>query len=57
MRYKLDSEGDIAGHIPVTYKGKEYITGNRYHGLVELWSNGNLIHLVKMLRNHTFRKQ
>lgn len=55
MKYKLDSEGEIGYLIPVKYKGKEYITGNRYHGLIELRRDGKLVHIVRMCKNHTFR--
>jgi len=56
MRYRTDSEGDICGNTKVIYKGQEYTTGNRYHDLVELWDRGKLQIVVKILKNHTFRR-
>lgn len=56
MKYKLDREGSILGGVEVTYKGKKYTTGNRYHDLVELWKDGKPVKIGKFLKNYTFRK-
>jgi hypothetical protein len=55
-RYKLDKEGSILAGVTVRYKSKEYVTGNRYHDLVELYKNGKFQFVVKFLKNHTFRR-
>ena len=36
------TEDNLRSHQKVLYKNKEYITGNRYHNLVELWIDGKL---------------
>lgn len=57
MRYKVDKNGEILNAQWVIYKGKKYITGNRYHGLVDLHDeSGRFSICVRMLKNHTFRK-
>lgn len=63
-KYRLDNDGEILGNQPVIYKGKNYVTGNRYHGLIELWEfthKGRLLirklrHIVRMRKNFTFVK-
>lgn len=40
----------------VKYKGQLYDTGNEYHGLVELYQNKKLVHIVKRRKNGTYLK-
>lgn len=42
-----DKEGDIKGNIKVSYKNNIYVTGNRYHGLVELYRDNKFVITVK----------
>ena len=36
----------VLGGQEVIWRGKEYVTGNRGHGLVELYRNGKFIRVV-----------
>ena len=42
--------------MKIKYKGIYYETGNEYHGVIELWLNKKLHHLVKKKRNGVYFK-
>jgi hypothetical protein len=48
-----ENEDDLPGFIEVIYKGEKYITGNRYHDLVELYCDNKLKHVVKIKSVHS----
>jgi len=42
------NEDNLHGNVKVKYRGKEYLTGNRYHDLIELWLDGKFYRTVRM---------
>ena len=40
----------------IKYKGNIFEKGNEYNGVIELWSNGKLKHLVRRKSNGVYFK-
>ena len=45
---KVLTEDNLDGNVRVLYRGKEYLTGNRWHDLVELWLDNKFYRTVRM---------